>query len=732
MLPNAPTSCPHCSSDEQKPAVATNLPPAAYICPMCEGVRSDKPGACPQCGMALEKNPLAQRNEPECCGDGGDDDVRDLWWRVRWSAAMTVPVVLLSMGMDLPVIRDISHDASGWMQFVWATPVVFWVGWPLLARFARSLRTLHFNMFTLIGLGVLAAWTYSVVALVAPQWLPHQATHGGMTLYFESAAVITVLVLLGQLLELRARNATGSAIRALMNLTPKTALLVRDGNEVETPVGEIQIGDVLRIKPGAGIPVDGVVTEGGSSVDESMLTGESMPQAKEAGAAVTGGTVNGNGAFLMRAERVGANTLLSQIVEMTAKAQASRAPVQRLADRVSAWFVPAVVGVAALTFLLWWQFGPQPSFAFAVVNAVAVLIIACPCALGLATPMAVTVGLGRGAQLGVLIKNAETLERLQDIDIVMLDKTGTLTEGKPTVTEVFPLPGLSARDLLACAAAVEAMSEHPLATAIVNAAKERNIPLATVTDFQSITGGGVLGNVGENEVFIGQESFLKKNGVFVSAECHTRSMQMQAEGCTVVIVVLNEKPLGLIAVKDKVKETTPAAIEALHAFGLKLQMITGDALATAQRVAKDLGIDEVAAEVSPKEKLLHVYQARGKDRHVAFAGDGINDAPALAAADVGIAMGTGTEVAIQSASVTLLKGDLRALHHAFALSRATMKVIRQNLWFAFLYNGLGIPLAAGLLYPLTGWLLNPMIASVAMSLSSVSVILNSLRLRWFK
>jgi Cu+-exporting ATPase len=732
MLPNAPTSCPHCSSDEQKPAVATNLPPAAYICPMCEDVRSDKPGACPHCGMALQKNPLAQRNEPECCGDGGDDEVRDLWWRVRWSAAMTVPVVLLSMGMDLPVIRDISHDASGWMQFVWATPVVFWVGWPLLARFARSLRTLHFNMFTLIGLGVLAAWTYSVVALVAPNWLPHQATHGGMTLYFESAAVITVLVLLGQLLELRARNATGSAIRALMNLTPKTALVVRDGNEVETPVGEIQIGDVLRIKPGASIPVDGLVTEGGSPVDESMLTGESMPQAKEAGAAVTGGTVNGNGTFLMRAERVGANTLLSQIVEMTAKAQASRAPVQRLADRVSAWFVPAVVGVAALTFLLWWQFGPQPSFAFAVVNAVAVLIIACPCALGLATPMAVTVGLGRGAQLGVLIKNAETLERLQEIDIVMLDKTGTLTEGKPTVTEVFPLPGLSARDLLACAAAVEAMSEHPLATAIVNAAKERNIPLATVTDFQSITGGGVLGNVGENEVFIGQESFLKKNGVFVSAECHVRSMQMQAEGCTVVIVVLNEKPLGLIAVKDKVKETTPAAIEALHAFGLKLQMITGDALATAQRVAKDLGIDEVAAEVSPKEKLLHVYQARGKDRHVAFAGDGINDAPALAAADVGIAMGTGTEVAIQSASVTLLKGDLRALHHAFALSRATMKVIRQNLWFAFLYNGLGIPLAAGLLYPLTGWLLNPMIASVAMSLSSVSVILNSLRLRWFK
>jgi len=734
MSPNAPTSCPHCSSDEAQPAAAVkeSLPPAAYICPMCEGVRSDKPGPCPQCGMALEKNPLAQRNEPECCGDGGDDEVRDLWWRVRWSAAMTAPVVLLSMGMDLPVIRDIPHEASGWIQFVWATPVVFWVGWPLLVRFANSLRSLRFNMFTLIGLGVLAAWMYSLVALAVPQWLPHMAGHAGMVLYFESAAVITVLVLIGQLLELRARKATGSAIRALMNLAPKTALLVRNGEEIETPVDGIQIGDALRIKPGTRIPVDGSVTEGTSSVDESMLTGESMPQKKEAGAAVTGGTVNASGTFLMRAERVGANTLLSQIVEMTAKAQASRAPVQRLADRVSAWFVPAVVGVAALTFLLWWQLGPQPSFAFAVVNAVAVLIIACPCALGLATPMAVTVGLGRGAQLGVLIKNAETLERLHEIDILMLDKTGTLTEGKPSVTEVFPLPGLAARDLLACAAAVESMSEHPLATAIVNAAKERNIPIAAVTDFQAVTGSGVLGNVGENEVFIGQEAFLKKNGVFISAECHAHSLKMQAEGCTVVVVVLNEKPLGLIAIKDKVKESAPAAITALHALGLKLQMITGDALTTAQRVAKDLNIDEVAAEVSPKEKLLHVYQARGKDRHVAFAGDGINDAPALAAADVGIAMGSGTDVAIQSAPVTLVKGDLRALHQAFALSHATMKIIRQNLMFAFLYNGLGIPLAAGILYPFTGWLLNPMVASVAMSLSSISVILNSLRLRRFK
>jgi Cu+-exporting ATPase len=731
MLPNAPTSCQHCPSDEGKPAAEVKKPPA-YICPMCEGVGSDKPGACPHCGMALQKNPLAMRNEPECCGDGGDDEVRDLWWRVRWSAAITVPVMLLSMGMDLPVIRSIPSSASAWMQFVWATPVVFWVGWPLLVRFGNSFLRLKPSMFTLIGLGVLAAWLYSTIAIIAPRLLPQQTTHHGMALYFESAAVITVLVLLGQLLELRARKATGSAIRALLNLAPKTALLVRGGVEIDFPVDEIEVGDVLRIKPGAGIPVDGVVVEGSSTVDESMLTGESMPQKKGAKSVVTGGTVNGNGTFLMRAERVGANTMLSQIVEMTAKAQASRAPIQRLADRVSAWFVPAVVGVAVLTFLLWWKFGPPPSFSFAVVNAVAVLIIACPCALGLATPMAVTVGLGRGAQLGLLIKNAETLERLQNIDIVMLDKTGTLTEGKPSVVEIVPLPGLSARDLLACAASVEALSEHPLAAAIVNAAKERNIPLATVTDFHAVTGGGVLGNIGESEVFVGQASFLKKNGVFIDAECHARSAQFQADGCTAVVVVLNEKPLGLIAIKDKVKETTPKAIESLHALGLKLQMITGDALPTAQRVAKDLGIDEVAADVSPKEKLLHVYQARGKDRHVAFAGDGINDAPALAAADVGIAMGTGTEVAIQSAAITLVKGDLRTLHQAFALSHATMKIIRQNLWFAFLYNGLGIPLAAGLLYPFTGWLLNPMVASVAMSLSSVSVILNSLRLRRFK
>lgn len=682
--------------------------------------------------MALQKNPLARRNEPECCGDSGEDEVRDLWWRVRWSAAMTTPVLLLSMGGHLPVIRDIPAEASGWMQFVWATPVVFWVGWPLLMRFGRSLASLRLNMFTLIGLGVLAAWIYSTAALIMPMPQQAQAMHGGLALYFESAAVITVLVLLGQLLELRARKATGSAIRALMKLAPATALVVRGGEETETPFDELHVGDILRIKPGARIPVDGVVTEGTSAVDEAMLTGEAEPQAKEPGSPVTGGTVNGTGAFLMRAQRVGEGTLLSQIIDLTARAQASRAPVQRLADRISAWFVPAVVGVSLLTFLLWWSFGPQPSLAFAVVNAVAVLIIACPCALGLATPMAVTVGLGRGAQLGVLIKNAESLERLHEVDTLMLDKTGTLTEGRPVVTEVMPLPGLSARDLLACAAAVEALSEHPLAGAIVNAAKERNIPVAAATDFQAIPGGGILATVGEAEVFVGQSAFLKKNGIFIDAESQARSGRLEAEGCSVVVVVLNEKPLGLIAIKDPVKEGAAEAMKELHALGLKLHIITGDAQATAQRVANDLAIENVSAEVSPKEKLLHVYQARGQSGKVAFAGDGINDAPALAAADVGIAMGTGTEVALQSAAVTLVKGDLRGLRKAFALSHATMKVIRQNLGFSFFYNGVGILLATGLLYPFTGWLLNPMLASVAMSLSSLCVILNSLRLRWFK
>ncbi len=663
-----------------------------------------------------------------------DAELTDMTRRMWIGALLTVPVFLLAMAhLFSGAPHWIMGAESRWTQFILSTPVVLWAGAPFFRRGWRSLITRHFNMWTLIMLGVGAAYAFSVVAMLAPSVFPESIQmHGMVDIYFEAAAVIVVLVLLGQVLELRARSRTGSAIKALLNLAPPTARQVVAGGDKEVPLDQVKVGDLLRVVPGDKVPVDGAVVEGHSNVEESMITGEPLPVEKKVGDNVTGGTVNGPGSFVMRAERVGSDTLLGQIVNMVVEAQRSRAPIQGLADKVASIFVPVVLAVSVLTFALWMWLGPEPRLAHAIVNAVAVLIIACPCALGLATPMAVTVGLGRGAQLGVLIKNAETLERLHDIDIVLLDKTGTLTEGKPSVTEIYPLPGLSARDLLACAAAVESMSEHPLATAIVNAAKERNIPIAAVTGFQSITGSGVLGNVGESEVFIGQEAFLKKNGVFISAECHAHSMKLQEEGCTVVVVVLNEKPLGLIAIKDKIKDSAPAAIATLHALGLKLQMITGDSLATAQRVAKDLSIDEVVAEVSPKEKLLHVYQARGKDRHVAFAGDGINDAPALAAADVGIAMGTGTEVAIQSASVTLMKGDLRALHQAFALSHATMKVIRQNLMFAFLYNGLGIPLAAGILYPFTGWLLNPMIASVAMSLSSVSVILNSLRLRQFK
>ena len=682
-----------------------------------------------ECGIGIDKG---TSSTPECCGDGGAAELKELWWRLRWGALMTLPVVVLSMGMDLPVIRDIPADASAWMQLVWATPVVFWCGWPLLVRFVRSFATLKTNMFTLIGLGVLSAWVYSTLVVVAPDLLPHSGGHGHAPVYFESAAVITVLVILGQLLESRARRATGSAIESLMKLAPPTAIWVDGAVDHEIPLDAVKPGQVLRIKPGGKIPVDGLVLEGVSTIDESMLTGEPMPVLKKEGSRVTSGTVNGNGTLLMKAERVGADTLLSQIIALTAQAQRSRAPVQRQADRVSSWFVPVVVLIAMLTFLAWWEFGPQPSLGFAIVNAVAVLIIACPCALGLATPMAVTTGMGRGAQLGVLIKDAETLERLGTIDTILLDKTGTLTEGKPSVVEVHPLPGLSARDLLACAAAVEAASEHPIASAIVVAAKERHIQLATVKDFQAVPGGGVLGTVGEKEVFVGQAAFLKKNGVFIDAECSTRSAELQASGFTVVLVVLDGRPLGLIALTDKIKESTKPAIEALHGLGLKFKMLTGDTRSTADRVAKDLHIDEVAAELSPHEKLVQVYQMKEQGRHAAYVGDGINDAPALTGADVGIAMGTGTDAAMHSASVTLVKGDLRALHRAFTLSRATLRIIRQNLAFSFLYNAIGILIAAGVLYPFTGRLLSPMLASVAMSMSSLTVILNSLRLRWFK
>ena len=719
------SSCCHSEHEGHPPANTTSV--AKYICPMCEGVESDKPGACPKCGMALELNP-SWRGER----DEDDSELRDMWQRFVWGAIFTVPVIVLSMGEGLPFVKSVPPLANRLIQLVWSAPVVFWSGWPLLVRAWQSFRTWNLNMFSLIGLGVIAAWGFSVAAIAFPNWIPHHFQHGGgVAVYFESAAVITVLVLLGQVLEGRARSATGSAIKSLLGLAPKTATIVKDGAETELPIDDVKPDDLLRIKPGTKIPVDGTVVSGSSAVDESMITGEPMPVAKETGAKVTGGTVNGTGSFIMRAERVGSETLLSQIVKMVANAQRSRAPIQKLADKVAGWFVPAVVLIAIVTFVLWWSLGPEPRLAFAVVNAVAVLIIACPCALGLATPMAVTVGVGRGAQIGVLIRNAEALEALEKVDTVMLDKTGTLTEGKPSVSEILPLAGHDADELLALAAAVEAASEHPLAAAIVRAAQERKLVLSPVTEFHAVPGGGVLGHVAGREVFVGQAAYLKGHGIHLDTEQTASSARLQSAGHTVVIVVVDDKALALIALTDRIKDSTAGAVAALHALGLRINMLTGDNALTAQRVADDLKIDEVAAEVTPSQKLDHVTAARRSGRRIAMAGDGINDAPALAAADVGIAMGTGTDVAMESAGITLVKGDLRGIHQAIALSRATMKTIRQNLWFAFLYNGLGIPIAAGVIYPIFGLLLNPMIASAAMSLSSVSVILNSLRLRRF-
>jgi Cu+-exporting ATPase len=585
-------------------------------------------------------------------------------------------------------------------------------------------------MFTLIALGVGAAYAYSVVAMLAPGLFPQtMQRHGGVGIYFEAAAVIVVLVLLGQVLELRARSRTGSAIRALLNLAPATARIVDGSTEREVSLAQIAVGATLRVRPGEKVPVDGSVIEGQSSVDESMLTGEPMPVAKSAGDTVTGGTINGTGAFLMRAERVGSETMLARIVQMVAEAQRSRAPIQALADRVAGWFVPAVLGIAVLTFILWFLLGPEPRLAHALVNAVAVLIIACPCALGLATPMSIMVGVGRGAQIGVLVKNAEALERLEKVNTLVVDKTGTLTEGKPRLMSCHAVGGVEENDLLAIAASVEYSSEHPLAVAIVSGAKARDLTLRTVSDFQSTTGGGVSARVDGRNVLVGKPSFLRERGVTGLDTLVSTSAPLQEQAQTVIYVALDGAAAGFIAVADAIKESTPAAIQSLHALGLKIVMLTGDNKATAAHIAKQLGIDEVTAEVSAADKQRIIQELRSKGARVAMAGDGINDAPALAAADVGIAMGTGTDVAMESAGVTLLGGHLRNLSRAVLLSRALMRNIRQNLVFAFLYNALGIPIAAGLLYPFFGILLSPILAGAAMSLSSVSVITNALRLR---
>ena len=736
---------------------------AKYFCPMCPGVESDKPGDCPKCGMALERNPAwkpdaktiftcpmhpeIEQDHPGDCPKCGmaleakvttanepedDGELSDMTRRLWLGALCALPVFVLAMGHLIPGAPHwFMGGVSRWTQFALTTPVVMWAAWPFFVRGARSLRTGHFNMFTLIALGVGAAYAYSVVAMLAPGLFPQtMQRHGGVGIYFEAAAVIVVLVLLGQVLELRARSRTGSAIRALLNLAPATARIVDGSTEREVSLAQIAVGATLRVRPGEKVPVDGSVIEGQSSVDESMLTGEPMPVAKSAGDTVTGGTINGTGAFLMRAERVGSETMLARIVQMVAEAQRSRAPIQALADRVAGWFVPAVLGIAVLTFLLWFFVGPEPRLAHALVNAVAVLIIACPCALGLATPMSIMVGVGRGAQIGVLVKNAEALERLEKVNTLVVDKTGTLTEGKPRLMSCHAVGGVEENYLLAIAASVEHSSEHPLAAAIVSGAKGRGLTLRAVSDFQSTTGGGVSAGVDGRNVLVGKPAFLRERGVTRLDTLVSTSAPLQEQAQTVIYVALDGAAAGFIAVADAIKESTPAAIQSLHALGLKIVMLTGDNKATAAHIAKQLGIDEVTAEVSAADKQRIIQELRSnKGARVAMAGDGINDAPALAAADVGIAMGTGTDVAMESAGVTLLGGDLRNLSRAVLLSRALMRNIRQNLVFAFLYNALGIPIAAGLLYPFFGILLSPILAGAAMSLSSVSVITNALRLR---
>ena len=672
--------------------------------------------------------------EPKNVVAGGEEDnaeLRDMTRRFWIGVVLTVPVFTVAMAHLLPGAPAwADSDPSRWMQFALSTPVVLWAGWPFFVRGWKSLINRSLNMFTLIAMGIGVAWFYSAIVMLAPGIFPPSfQQHGKIGVYFESAAVITVLVLLGQVLELRARSRTGSAIRALLDLAPPVAHLIRDGEEREVPLVEVRRGDQLRVRPGEKVPVDGRVVEGKTNVDESMLTGESLPVTKTNGDKVSGGTVNGTGSFLMVAERVGSDTVLSQIVEMVAQAQRSRAPIQGLADKVAGWFVPTVIGIAFLTFIAWVWLGPEPRYAHAIVNAVAVLIIACPCALGLATPMSIMVGVGRGAQTGILIKEAAAMERMEKVETVVVDKTGTLTEGKPRLTNIIPATSISEEELLTAAAAVEAHSEHPLATAVVAGAAERGIKPESVANFASITGGGVSGDVDGRRVLIGKAPLLKAQNVNGLEQLKAEAAQLQEQGHGAMFVAIDGRAAGVLVVSDPIKESTPGAIEHLHQFGIKVIMLTGDNERTARAVAQKLGIDEVEAGIEPQHKNERVRKLREQGHVVAMAGDGINDAPALAAADVGIAMGTGTDVAMESAGITLLKGDLRGIEKTIRLSRAMMRNIRQNLFFAFVYNAAGIPIAAGLLYPFFGLLLSPIIAGAAMSLSSVSVIANALRLR---
>ena len=699
-----------------------------YTCPMHPEVQQDHPGECPKCGMTLEPKTVTAGTKVD-----ESAELRDMTKRFWFGAALALPVFGLAMAHLIPALGRqtwVVSDVSRWVQFALAALVVWWAGWPLLQRGWRSIVTLHLNMFTLISIGVGAAFVFSAVAMLMPGIFPPMMQHEGkVPLYFESAAVIVVLVLLGQVLELRARSRTGSAIKALLNLAPATARQVAPGGDHEVPLDQVKVGDWLRVVPGDRVPVDGAVVEGHSSVEESMITGEPLPVEKAVGDKVTGGTMNGPGSFIMRAERIGSDTLLGQIVNMVSEAQRSRAPIQGLADKVAGIFVPAVLAVSVLTFILWMWLGPEPRAAYAIVCAVAVLIIACPCALGLATPMSIMVGVGRGAQEGVLVKNAEALERLEKVTTLVVDKTGTLTEGKPKLMDVMPAAGIDAKELLRLAASLEQNSEHPLAAAIVQAAKEQGIGLEEVKDFRSVTAGGVAGVIAGRAVMVGKPDFLRNEKVTGLEPFEASVVKLQDEGKTAMFVAVDGKPAGILAVADPIKSTTAEAIAELHALGLKLVMLTGDNRRTAAAVARTLGLDAVEADIGPAGKVDQIRRLRAEGKHVAMAGDGINDAPALSEAEVGIAMGTGTDVAMQSAGVTLVKGDLRGIAKAIRLSRATMRNIRENLFFAFLYNALGIPLAAGVLYPFFGILLSPIIAGAAMSLSSVSVIGNALRLR---
>ena len=726
-----PKSCCHHAKSQHhsKPkAIPKN---AIYTCPMHLEIEQDHPGDCPKCGMPLEPKEISAGDDEESIRE-----MKSLQIKFVFGIALSIPVLILAMGEMIPALNFkaiISQKVSIWIQFILATPVVFWAGGIFFIRGWNSIKNKNLNMFTLVSMGVGAAYFFSAIAVLFPHIFPESIkVNGEIGVYFEAASVITVLVLLGQLLEAKARSRTGQAIKALLGLAAKNAHRIIDGKEQEVAIEDVHKGDLLKVRPGEKIPLDGVIVEGKSMIDESMISGEPMPVNKGEGDKVIGATVNQTGAFVMKTEKIGSETMLSQIIQMVGEAQRSRAPIQKLADQVSGYFVPAVILCAVLTFIIWFIFGPIPAFGYALVNAIAVLIIACPCALGLATPMSIMVGVGQGAQNGILIKNAEAIEKAEKVTHLLTDKTGTLTEGKPQVVSCIAVNGWDENTLLIMAASLEHNSEHPLARAIINYSKERNLNSEPVKDFKSVTGGGVKGEINGKTMVLGKKKFIQKEGVSLSKELENQSEQLYAQAQTVVWVAVEKEVIGILGIADPIKTMTPKAIETLHKMGLKVVMLTGDNQTTAQAIAKELGIDDVRAELEPKDKQDIVKQFKSEGAVVMVAGDGINDAPALAEADIGVAMGTGTDVAIESAGITLVKGDLNGIVKALKLSKAVMKNIRQNLFFAFIYNSLGVPVAAGILYPFFGILLSPMIAGAAMSFSSVSVLGNALRLRKIK